>query len=60
MNDMQLIKMLLQQANEIASSGHNGWGNTMREAADLIIAKRERIFELENEAAKRAPNKCTA
>lgn len=56
MDDMQLIKMLLQQANEIASAGHNGWGNTMREAADRIMAKRDRIFELENEVAKRAPN----
>lgn len=33
---MNLIALLRQQAKEIADAGHNGWGNTMIEAADEI------------------------
>lgn len=31
-----LVKLLRSQANEIADSDHNGWGNTMTDAADEI------------------------
>jgi len=34
--DKQLIEQLRAQANEIASAGHTGWGNTMRDAADKL------------------------
>jgi hypothetical protein len=34
-----LIERLRQQAAEIASAGHNGWGNTMTEAADELARK---------------------
>jgi len=32
----ELIEHLRTQADEIASAGHAGWGNTMRDAADKL------------------------
>ena len=33
---MDIINQLREQAEEIAHEGHNGWGNTMLVAADII------------------------
>jgi hypothetical protein len=32
-----MVALLHKQAAEIASEGHNGWGNTMSQAAELIV-----------------------
>jgi 3-phosphoglycerate kinase len=45
---INIIELLNYQANEIATEGHMGWGNTMVMAA-------ERIKELEGEFHSRAP-----
>ena len=55
-NDLSLMQTLWQQANEIDSAGHNGWGNTMRLAADRIADLREYKFMYEN-LQKCVPNK---
>ena len=36
--DKELIEQLRTQADEIASAGHAGWGNTMRDAADRLAS----------------------
>jgi hypothetical protein len=54
MNTLELVKTLNHQANEIASAEHNGWSNTMREAADKLEELQERIYQLENQCAKSA------
>lgn len=54
MQTLELVKLLNQQANEIASAGHNGWGNTMRDAADKLEELQERIYQLENQCANGA------
>ena len=54
MQTLELVKILNRQANEIASEGHNGWGNTMREAADKLEELQEHIYHLENQRAKSA------
>lgn len=38
-----LIELAKQQAAEIASAGHNGWGNTMLELAAALEAAREQL-----------------
>lgn len=43
----ELTQRLEQQADEIAKAGHNGWGNTMREAAVEIERLTEKIKALE-------------
>ena len=54
MTTLELVKILNQQANEIASEGHNGWSNTVRDAADKLEELQERIYQLENQCAKSA------
>ena len=49
MNVLHLVKLLNQQANEIASAGYSVWGNTMRDAADKIEEQQETIYKLEND-----------
>ena len=48
-----LIRRLREQAGEIASSGHAGWGNTMTDAADEIERLREAVSRA-NERASQA------
>jgi len=55
MNTIELVKILNQQSNEIASAGHNGWGNTMRDAADKLEELQERIYQLENGVKVKSP-----
>lgn len=38
--EAELIAELLKQADEIAAAGINGWGNTMRSAAEALQAAR--------------------
>ncbi len=45
MND--IVPFLIRQAEEIATEGHNGWGNTMIMAAEEIERLRARNKRLE-------------
>lgn len=50
MKEINIVKLLNYQANEIATKGHAGWGNTMTMAADYIKELEARITELEPDA----------
>ena len=56
MNLKELIKLLREQANEIAKEGHNGWGNTMLQAADRLARGEE--LEKENKELKEECDQC--
>jgi len=40
---MDIVDLLNKQADEIANAGHNGWGNTMLSAAEIITALRAQL-----------------
>jgi hypothetical protein len=54
----ELVGLLRQQALEIANEGHNGWGNTMEEAADALERERRRTdwYRFRCEALQQALN----
>ncbi len=43
MDKTELVSILQQQSIEIANAGHNGWGNTMSDAAQTISAQQQQI-----------------
>ena len=49
MKTKDLIKLLKKQAAEIAKEGHNGWGNTMLEAANRLDTGNELARALNEE-----------
>ena len=46
-----LVELLQKQAQEIADEGHAGWGNTMNEAADKIMALETIIRTMKSQAS---------
>lgn len=54
MND--IVPFLIRQAEEIATEGHNGWGNTMIMAAEEIERLRARNKRLEEALENFNPN----
>ena len=52
MQTSELIALLHAQAEEIARAGHNGWGNTMTYAAEVLgeyVATLDAIIRREQE-----------
>ena len=51
-NVRMLIEILRKQAAEVAAAGHNGWGNTMIDAAVEIDRLREEVDGLVQTSAE--------
>lgn len=52
MTDTELSALLRRQATEIAREGHNGWGNTMTQAAAELERLRGSLENLEVQAIR--------